>query len=45
VITAHVATGSLILAVSVALALYAQRRLAGLPQVPQVAPRKVGAAV
>lgn len=45
VITAHVATGSLILATSVALALYAQRLLSEAPATQSIARRELGAAV
>jgi cytochrome c oxidase assembly protein subunit 15 len=45
IITAHVATGSLILATSVALAMYAQRLLAGVPSARAFARRELGAAV
>lgn len=45
VITAHVATGSLILATTVALALYAQRLLVQAPTAQSVARRELGAAV
>jgi cytochrome c oxidase assembly protein subunit 15 len=45
VITAHVATGSLILAIAVALALYAQRLLANVPVARALARRELGAAV
>jgi cytochrome c oxidase assembly protein subunit 15 len=45
IITAHVATGSLILAAAVALALYAQRWLAGIPAAQIIARRELGAAV
>jgi cytochrome c oxidase assembly protein subunit 15 len=45
VITAHVATGSLILATAVAITLYAQRLLADAPAARALARRELGAAV
>jgi cytochrome c oxidase assembly protein subunit 15 len=45
VITAHVALGSLLLVTSVAIALYAQRRLAAHLPTNQIAARRLGAAV
>ena len=45
IITAHVATGSLILGAAVALALYTRRLLAGSPSPRQIVRRELGAAV
>jgi hypothetical protein len=45
VITAHVATGSLILGIAVALALYSQRLLADAPSTRPIVRRELGAAV